>query len=312
MKLGEFAYILVTPAKDEEESLPTLIHSIVNQSIRPVAWFVVDDNSEDRTGKIIDEVISEYPWIHSLKQNVKRRYELGEHYASVCITGFDFAMDYCKKNDIDFVYIALSDADIIYPENYFEQCMNYLHDNRQYGIVSGKVLVKDKEGTIYGDWGLRLDGIPHGTGRVWRREAFTDTNGYLVAKAPDTVSNIMAELKGWKVKRLTNIECYQTRETKGKHSLWRGYLNRGENAYYVNTNPLSMFNTVVDILFISREKRKLIKSLALFSGYWKSFFLRKQKLDNDEVKRYVGSYRRVIRHYWMFLEKSLSGKGRYP
>ncbi len=311
MKLGEFAYILVTPAKDEEDNLPALLHSIVNQSIRPVAWFIVDDASKDQTVQIIEEASLKYPWIHCLRLTTKHPYAWGEHMAVIWIQGFDYAMDYCRDNSIDYKYIALSDADIVYPWNYFEECIRFLHENVQYGIVSGRMTVQDSEGNIYEQHKMRFGEGSQCTGRIWRKEAFDDINGYLVTKAPDTVSSIMAELKGWQQKRITNVVYCQTRETKSKHSIWRGYSNRGENAYYVNANPLSMFNTVVDIIFISREKKKLIKSVALLSGYWKSVFLRKQKLDNDDVKRYVGSYRRVMKNYWVFL-KSFVGKRKTP
>lgn len=311
LKSGEFAYILVTPAKDEEESLPALIHSIVNQSVRPVAWFVVDDASEDRTGQIIEEACSKHPWIYSLRLTAKHTYDLGEHVAHVHINGFEYALDYCERNNIDFGYIALSDADIVYPENYFEQCMSFLNGNGQFGIVSGRVLIKDKKGIIYEEGGLRLEGHPHGTARVWRKEAFEDTDGYVLTKSQDTVSSIMAELKGWKTKRLHDVVCYQTRETAGKTSLFRGYFNQGERAYYINENPLSIFNAIVDIMFISRQRNRITKSLGLLSGYSKSFLRREQKLNNDEVKRYMGSYKRVMKNYWLFL-KLLTRKEKSP
>ena len=66
--------------------------------------------------------------------------------------------------------------------------------------------------------------------------------------------------------------------------------------------PLGIFDAVVDIMFISRQKSRVIKSLALLSGYSKSFFRRAERLDDDEVKRYYGSYKRVIKNYWLFLK----------
>lgn len=307
---NEFAYILVTPIKNEEASLPGLIQSIVNQDLRPTAWFIVDDASEDRTSRIIEEACSEHSWIHSLKLNIKHTYDIGEHYASVCINGFDYALDYCKQNNIDFGYIALSDADIVYPKNYFEECIKFLHSNRQFGIVSGRVLSKDREGRIHDEKWMQLgDGTPHGTGRIWRREVFIDTGGYMVTKSPDTVSTVRALLKGFKVKQITDIVCYQTRRTAGKSSLWSGYFNKGERAYYVGATPLSIFNTVSGIVFISRQQNRVIKSLALLSGYCKAFFRREKRLDDDEVKKFIGSYKRVLINYWLFLKRLRKRKG---
>ena len=301
MDSGSFAYILVTPAKNEADNLPALIDSIARQNARPIAWFIVDDASEDGTPSIIDKASSEHSWIHSLRLSSKHDYAVDEHYAAVCVNGFNHALDYCRRNNIDFGYIALSDADMLYPEDYFEKCLSFLHDNRGVGIVSGRILVKDRQGHLYEQERIRLEGRPHGSGRIWRKEAFEDTEGYAIAKAPDTVSNVVAELKGWQVIRLPDIVCYQTRATRGKASSWTGYFQRGENAYYVSANPLSILNAVIDIILISRQKNCITKSLALLSGYWKSVLRREPQVDNDDIKRHIGSYRRVMKNYWVFL-----------
>lgn len=300
---GKFVYILVTPVKNEEDNLPNLIQSIVSQSVQPTAWFMVDDGSEDRSSQIVSQAVSAHPWIHLVRLDTNRVYDIGEHYASVCIVGFGHALTYCEQNNLKFEHIALSDADMIYPEDYFAKCIHFLRDNKQFGIVSGRILIRDKGGHVYEEDRIQLGhGEPCGTGRVWRKETFADTGGYIVAKSPDTVSNVKALLRGWKIKQLANVICYQSRDTGGKTGLWSGYFDRGGRAYYLNMNPLSIFNAIVDMMFISRPKKPIIKSLALLSGYCKSFFRREQRLEDDEVKNYLGSYRRVVKHYWLFLK----------
>ena len=303
IKESEYAYILVTPAKNEGNNLPELIQSIVHQNVKPVAWFIVDDGSDDETPHILNKVTSEYSWIHSLRLDTKGAYDIGEHYASVCCRGFEYAFKYAERNNIQFEYIALSDADMIYPEDYFHQILLFLRNKSEYGIASGNLLIKDEKQCIYKESVVLLgDDYPIGTGRVWRKETFEETNGYIVTKSPDVVSDIMALLNGWKIKRLADVKCYQTRDTGGKINLWDGYFNRGTRAYYLNANFLSLFNVIVDIMLISRQKNSMTKSLAFFCGYFQSFIQREDQIENDEVKRYIGSYKRVIRHYWLFLK----------
>lgn len=298
------AYILITPAKDEEDNLSTLIESVANQTLKPVAWFIVDDNSEDKTPEIIERATSQYPWLHSLRLTTKRAYDLGEHYAFVCIKGFEHALEYCQQNDLHYEYIALSDADMIYSKDYFAECIKFLQQNGEFGIVSGKLLVKDKEGNVYEESTIQLGyGEPFGTGRVWRNEAFVDTDGYTVTKAPDSVSNIKALLRGWKIKRLSDVICYQTRCMGGKYGLWNGFLSLGERAYYINQNPLSILNRILDIMLISRPSNCTVRSLGLLSGYCKAFFSREEQTQDDEVRAYFGSYKRVMKNYWLFLKE---------
>lgn len=300
----ELAYILVTPVKNEEANLPALIQSIVNQVFRPIVWFIADDGSEDKSPQIISQAALEYPWIHLVKLQANVAYDLGKHYASVCIAGFDQTLAYCEQNGVKFEYIALSDADMVYPENYFANCINFLRDNRQFGIVSGRVLVKKKEGNIYEEDRIVLgDGEPFGTGRVWRKETFVDTGGYILAKSPDVVSNAKALLRGWRIKRLPDITCYQTRDTGEKTGLWRGYSAKGERAYYLGVTPLGIFNTIITMMFISRQRNCVIKSLALLAGYCKSLLRREERLEDNKVRRYMGSYKRVLKNYWLFLRR---------
>ena len=302
IKESEYAYILVTPAKNEGNNLPELIQSIVHQNIKPMAWCIVDDGSEDETFQVINHATLEYPWIHSLKLGTKGPYNLG-HVAFIYHQGFNYLLNYCEKNGIEFKFVASSDADTIYPKDYFSQLINFLYNHKECGIVSGKVFIKGVKGNIYEECKIILSHSgPYGTGRVWRREAFEETNGYPLVKAWDTVSNIKALLKGWKIKILTDVHCYQTRDTGGKINLWDGYFNRGTRAYYLNANFLSLFNVIVDIMLISRQKNSMTKSLAFFCGYFQSFIRREDQIENDEVKRYIGSYKRVIRHYWLFLK----------
>ncbi|MFO7772803.1 MAG: glycosyltransferase family 2 protein [Dehalococcoidia bacterium] len=299
---GESAYILVTALKNEEANLPALIRSVANQTLRPAVWCIVDDGSTDRSADIISDAALEHPWIHMVKLHQDLAYDIGKHYASVCITGFDHALAYCEQNNLEFDYIALSDADMVYPEDYFAKCIDFLRENLEFGIVSGSILVQEKGGGTYKESRLELgDGRPRGTGRVWRKEAFIDTGGYIMAKSPDTVSNVKALLRGWRIKQLSEITCYQTRDTGGKSGLWRGYFHRGERSYYLSMTPLSILNAIVDMMLISRPKGRLTRSLALFLGYCKSFLRREEKLDDDEIKVYFGSYRRIAGNYWLFL-----------
>ena len=299
---SEPAYILVTPVKNEEVTLPGLIQSIVNQELRPIAWFIVDDCSDDSSPHIISQAVLEYPWIRSVKLDQKVAYDIGRHVAFVYITGFEQALAHCQQNDVEFEYIALADADMVFPEDYFAKCITFLRDIPEFSFVSGRVLVRDTTGSVYDESKIQLgDGQPSGTGRVWRKGAFADTGGYPATISQDSISNVKALLRGCKVKRLLDVVCYQVRQTGEKPGLWNGYFNRGERAYYVGATPLSIFSSIVDMVLISRPKGRTTRSLALLAGYWKSFFRREEQIDDDEIRRYFGSHRRVLRNYWLYL-----------
>src|ERR1700722_14007907 len=56
-------YVIVSPVKDESAYVERTIRSIVNQSLRPTRWIIVDDGSQDGTPEILNRYAKQYPWI---------------------------------------------------------------------------------------------------------------------------------------------------------------------------------------------------------------------------------------------------------
>jgi glycosyltransferase involved in cell wall biosynthesis len=299
----EFRYILVTPAKNEELCLPMKIRSVAGQLIRPVLWAIVDDGSDDGTEAILAEASRDHEWIKIVRLESDVRYDMEEHYASVCRSGFDFACSYCKKAGIGFDYVALSDADTVYEAGYYRDMMRFLAGNEEYGIVSGRLLVSNN-GEVYAESRFvpGAGDFPFGTGRVWKKEAFDQTGGFLSVKAPDAVSNVMARLKGWKIRQLTDVVFYELRDTGSKAGLWTGYRSKGRRDYYLGYNFLGTINTVIDYLVLSRYRDALIKSMAYLQGYYSSALKREKKIGIPEVRKYNGTYGRVLNNYVSFVK----------
>jgi len=295
------AYLLITPAKNEEDSLPRLISSIKKQIIKPVIWVIVDDGSIDTTKKIILKAECDNIWIYGLYLSSTNEYNIEEHYSNICQTGFNFAIQLAEQKGLQYNYIALSDADMIFPDNYFSNLIEFLHDNHDYGLVSGSLEIILKNGSSYVE-SKRNPGndFPIGAARIWRKKTFLETGGYRNVRAPDTVSTILAIIKGWKTAKLNNLICYQTRETGSKISIWNGYKKRGQRAYYLNSNPLSVMNVIFDLIFISRQRHAIRKSIAYLFGFLISLIRKDEKISILEVKDYNGSYKRTINNYYNF------------
>ena len=296
------SYILITPAKNEEKNLRGLIKSVNEQKIKPVLWIIVDDGSQDNTPIILRKASSKYEYIQILTLKNQNSYDIGIHYAKVCRIGFEYAIKYCTENSINYEYIALSDADMVYPKDYFFKIIRFMESNTNYGIVGGKILIKNDYGKIYEEKLCDVSNYPRGTGRVWRKQAFKESNGYILTKSPDSVSNILAVLKGWKICKI-DVICYQTRDTGAGINLWDGYFSRGDRTYYLGGNPLIVINTVIDLVIISRQKNALLKSLAFTCGYINALFRRKKKIEVKEVREYMGSYKRIFNSYKKFLNQ---------
>ena len=112
-------YIVVTACKNEADNLPNLIQFVAEQTIRPVFWVIVDDGSTDNTPEIIKEAEEKYSWIKNIRLESSKR-DLGLHYASIVRKGLDFAVEYCKKNGIEYDYVGNLDGDLTLEHTFFE------------------------------------------------------------------------------------------------------------------------------------------------------------------------------------------------
>ena len=59
-------YIVITPIRDEEAYIDFTFQSILNQTIRPLEWIIVNDGSVDNTAEIINRYANKYNWIKAI------------------------------------------------------------------------------------------------------------------------------------------------------------------------------------------------------------------------------------------------------
>ena len=133
-------YVIITTAKNEERNLPFLAESMIRQTIKPAAWFITDDGSDDRTPRIIEELTGKYPWIHGKRleksciSNIK---EMDMHMVRLTKVSFDHSLDFCAKEEIEYEYIGKVDADMVLPSQYFEKIIEKFEQNQLLGVAGG-------------------------------------------------------------------------------------------------------------------------------------------------------------------------------
>ncbi|NLO30051.1 MAG: glycosyltransferase family 2 protein [Methanosarcina mazei] len=274
-------YLLITPARNEEKNLPEVSRSVAGQKITPVLWIIVDDGSTDGTPHILEDLKTKYSWIRSIRLPPRPR-DITFHYSYVCKQGFDYTLEYCRENGIEYDYIGLLDADTILEENYFGKLIDEFEKDSSLGIASGGV---------YYDTGGKLSrevsdkNLPRGTGRLWRKACFLETGGYQVEPSPDSISNTKAILRGWQLKQYADVVEVQTRKTSAGEGLWNGYVKNGWMAHYVDKSlPMVLFNTLYYCL-----KSPYYTGTAYFYGYLNSVIKKDVKIQDMEIRNYYRS-----------------------
>src|SRR6201996_1311307 len=113
MNTNRLKYVLVSPARNEEDYIELTIKSVINQTVLPAKWVIVSDGSTDRTDEIVKKYAAEYPWI----ELVRRPERKVRHFAGKVDC---FNSGYERLKDIPYDVIGSLDADISFEPVYFE------------------------------------------------------------------------------------------------------------------------------------------------------------------------------------------------
>ncbi len=275
-------YCIVTPAKNEEDMLPKTIESVVNQTLKPSLWVIVDDGSTDSTPEIIKSACDRHSYIKSLRLTEGKR-EPGIHIAEVCRSGFQ----YINTLTGNYSFIGVLDADVILEGNYFEILIGKFTENNKLGIASGGLYTLDRHGTPKTQ-ALSIH-HPINSARLFRKECFDEVGGFLPVNAFDTVEIIKAELRGWETRQYPGMKAIQLRAPASYGGIWRGHKRLGYQAYYLNQHPFSLSARIVKKAFVDKQP---IGALAITYGYAKSWIRKAEKIPDDEVRQYFWNFNR--------------------
>lgn len=270
-------YILITPAKNEDNNISTLIKSIINQSIRPKAWLIVDDGSTDSTSQIIQKSIEENSWIMSIRLDDNKR-DIGLHIAKVLELGFEYLKNYCAK-DISYNFVGIIDADMIPEQTYFEQLLKHFYMNSKLGIASGGVYYNNMNKLI---WEKSRSDHARGGARLIRNDCLEDIGHIPVYVAWDTVMNVKAKKHGWEVRQFKDVISIQSRKTNSGQGLWKGWVLFGERMYYMNYHPILMIGATFSALI----KKPHFICIPLLYGYFISMIKKKDQINDKEIRDY--------------------------
>ena len=277
------SYILVTPAKNEEKTLPLLAKSVVNQTVKPKLWVIVNDNSTDRTGDIISSLETKYSWIvgYTMKDNFLE-YDATMRYSEVVRTGFNVARRIAHNKGLPYGYIGLVDSDFILERKFFEKLLSHFHENQGLGIASGGVYLRTPDGKrIY--WEKTNPNHPRGSPRLFRRECFNDIGGYRRFYTPDVVSNYLARIKGWKITQVIDAIAVQLRPTQSRGGFFRAYIRQGNANYHLGVNPVSVSFRVLFMVLSDNP----IKAMGFFVGYLTEYSERKTYILPGKIREFA-------------------------
>ena len=265
-------YIIISPVRNEEKTIEKTILSVINQSLRPLKWLIVDDNSSDKTVDIINEYCSNYPWIECIKNKDVKLNEKGARIATIINT-------YLKFINEKYDFFSKLDGDVQFDSDFYEKISKAFIINPNLGIASGALTYNGKkEKNMYVD-------LTRGATKFYRLECFLEIGGLLATTGWDTIDNIQAQQKGWETKQL-DIDFEHLKEEGKSQGYFYKYYNIGK---YCGKIPYHFWYMILKATYTLNKKPIFFSSLFLFMGYMNTRFINKQRPFPEEVSLYFRS-----------------------
>lgn len=208
---------VMIPTYNEEENIKKLIDAILNLNIKDLEIVVVDDDSPDKTGKIVEDISKDNKEVHLLLRKEKK----GRGYAGKA------GYIYCLKKGADI--IIEMDADFSHHPKHIPELLKEI---RNYDIVLGSRRVKGgrEEGrsavrrviTSFANLyirlilGLKVKDCNSGF-RCFRKKVLEEISYSLKSEGPSIVQEVLfkAHLKGFSIKEIP-IRFIDRKEGKSK------------------------------------------------------------------------------------------------
>ncbi len=184
-------YLLITPARNEEEFIEKTIQSVVSQSVRPVRWVIVNDGSTDGTATIIERYAALHHWIDVVNMPERRDRSFAAKVHS-------FKAGYEKVKAVDHQVVGNLDADVSFDEDFLEFLLGRFREDPELGVAG--TIFREEGG--YSSGTDSFEGQTHVSGQcqLFRRECFEAIGGYVPHKAGgiDWIAVTTARMIGWK------------------------------------------------------------------------------------------------------------------
>ena len=264
-------YVIISTAKDEENYIEDTIESVVNQTIRPATWVIVDDGSQDRTPEVVSKYCEEYNWIKLVRIERGPQRQPG----SAVINAFNQGCKLIK--DEDFEFIVKLDCDLRFDPYYFEQLFLKFHQDERLGIASGIYLENRGKAWIP----VKMpDYHVAGACKAVREKCFKEIGGFISSRGWDTVDEIKAQMMGWRTSHFTDLQMYHLKNEGSGTGQLRTNAMLGEIFYLTGGSKLFFVLKVLHRLIVG--KPFIGGGLLMAFGYLKPMIQRKKLLVSHE------------------------------
>jgi len=271
-------HLIITPAKNEANYIENTIKSVINQSLLPIEWIIVDDGSTDNTKEVIEPYLQKYKWIKLICLENKSEERAG---GGKVVKAFN--RGYAEISDSNFDFITKLDADLTLPVTYFENISNALRVNPKLGICGGVCYVDNGQKLVK----ERAD-IYHVRGALKsiKKDCYVQIGGFKPVLHWDGIDEYTARFYGWFVQSI-NEQVIHHRPTSNaykpiKYNYRNGYAARQRRASFV----LSLLRSIHKI----RTSPYFLNSIAYLYGYIMAIIKNEKNILTNDISNSMNEF----------------------
>lgn len=251
------SYVLITPARNEEDLIERTMESVIHQTVLPLRWLIVDDGSTDRTSQIVSRYLAQHSWIEMVQMPQRRNRSFAGKVQA-------FNVGHRKVEPLDYDIVGNLDADVSFEADYVEFLLNKFREDSNLG-VSGTVFWEEG----YSSERQSFEGHNHVAGgcQLFRRECFEQIGGFIPNEAGgvDWIAVTTARMVGWKTKSFREKSFFHHRHLgRAGRNAFVAMFSYGGKDYYLGGHPIwELFR----VIYRMTQRPYLAGGCALGLGY---------------------------------------------
>ncbi|ARN77216.1 glycosyl transferase family 2 [Nonlabens spongiae] len=244
---------IIIPAYNEEQFIGKTLDSLLAQTLLPEKIVVVDDNSTDRTAKIVESYDSEIIML------VKNQSENKSMPGAKIVRAFNKGLEHIDLALFDI--ICKFDADLIFPENYLDVIGSRFRESEKTGMAAGFCSIQKND-----SWeveGFTNEDHIRGALKAYRIKCFQQMGGLRTSIGWDTADEMIARYNGWDVVTVKELLVKHLKPTGSKYDSYA--MNKQGEAFYKLGYDMGIL--LITAFKMAANKKKLGVFSAILKGY---------------------------------------------
>src|SRR5262245_30612671 len=267
-------YAVITPARDEADTLPRLAAALDRQTGRRTRWVIVENGSTDATAAVAGAIVAEHEWVRLLVLPAVAPRERGAPIVRALHAGFD-------SLDLEPNVLVNVDADVTVEPDYFERLLEEFKGDPVLGIASGSAWELTN-----GAWRQRFvtGGTVWGATRAYRWKCLQDVLPLEERHGWDGIDQLQARARGWRTRTFNELP-FRHHRAEGEHdeSGWAHWFANGDTAYFMGYRPAYLVARALHRL------RRDPAAVALVAGYVSAAARRSPRLEDSQARALLRS-----------------------